>query len=108
MNGEGEGAVAEKIVNPLSAEDAADVAGFDVLTGVPFCLPCDQWADAGDHVGNAPLKGLFHQFTRTFGTLGLLAAAPGTGTAIVDTGASLTVTPHREDFVAQSLLKAKC
>ena len=25
---------------------------------VPFCLPCDQWTDAGDHVGNAPLKGL--------------------------------------------------
>ena len=93
MNGEGEGAVAEKIVNPLSAEDAAEVAGFDVLTGVPFCLPCDQWADAGDHIGIAPLKRLLHQFTRTFGALGLLAAPPGVGTAIVDAGASLTIIP---------------
>ena len=62
--------MAEKIVNQLSTEDAAEVVGFDVFTGVPFCLPCTQWADAGDHVGNAPLKGLLHQLTRTFGALG--------------------------------------
>jgi hypothetical protein len=111
VDGEGEKvASGERVVNQLSEEEAAHLAGFDVLTGVPFCMTCDQWADVGNHVGKAPLKGLLHQVVRSFGALGLLASSKDpscVGTAIVDTGASLTVTPHREDFVSHQEVKGQ-
>jgi hypothetical protein len=86
--------------NQLSAEDAGDLLGFDVLTGssyyMSYCMPCDQWADVSCHVGNTSWKYLLHKFTRSFGALGFLASSEdqsGAGFAIVDTGASLTITP---------------
>ena len=73
-------------------------------------MPCDQWADVSRHVGNTSWKCLLHKFTRSFGALGLLASSEdqsGAGFAIVDTGASLTITPYREDFVTYQEVKGQ-
>jgi hypothetical protein len=69
---------------------------LDVLIGFLCCMPCNQWADGSNNVGNTSWKRLFHKFTRSFRTMVLLASSEDqsrAGFAIVDTGASLATTP---------------
>ena len=99
LDGEGRRAKAP-VVNQVPDQDPpvddAEWAGFKITTG---CCPklstaLGSWTDLHEHVFHCN----FSPFS-SFGPLGLLAAGDHPFQAIVDTGASLTITPFREDFV---------
>ena len=66
------------------------------MTGCPspVCNALDDWSDFPTHV-----EACFHCVAESFGPIGLLSASSADMTAIVDTGASLCVSPFKEDFV---------
>ena len=74
------------------AEDAWQ--SFKIVTGCTSTLvqALERWDDLSEHVC------CLSSCAPSFGPLGLLAKSDEF-TAIVDTGASLTVSPHRDDFV---------
>ena len=82
-------------VSTCVSQDAAEDDAWKSFRIVPGCgsvlQALTQWDDLANHVCNLT----------AFGPLGLMATEQDTdlSTAIVDTGASICVTPHKKDFV---------
>ena len=96
----------------LSSHDDDDWDSFRITTGCPAPLlnAVDSWSDWTSHVTDAPLSS--SRFLCDLGSVlcclseivsfdpqGLLSAGTEDREAIVDTGASMVVTPYRDDFV---------
>ena len=71
-------------------EETTDSLEDHVATGLFACWSC--------HLSRWPFS---------FGPLGLLAGAGPDSTVIIDTGASLCVTPHKSDFVSHESLSGR-
>ena len=91
-------------VEPLKAEDLAE---WDEIEVCQVCNPdqaiveeeqtLNKWDDFDNHADK--WRCCLSKWIPSFGPLGLLAAAIDELIALVDTGASVTITPHREDFI---------
>ena len=81
-----------KLDNRMTAEDVAELMDFDF----DFCPPCDSASD--DSAVTRCFTAELPAHAQSFGHIGLLAGTKGSQ-AIVDCAASITVTPHRSDFV---------
>ena len=64
-----------------------------------------EWDDFDCHVDG--WRCFLSSFMPSFGPLGLLSADPDDNEAFVDTAASITVTPHRSDFVEYEKVEGK-
>ena len=97
MDGEGKGPLdattqdPTPIINQLSEEELAAFMDFDVKSTDPW----HRWDDLPLHVQD---PACFVACSESFGPIGLLSDAPEVQ-AYVDSCASLTVTPHRGDFI---------
>ena len=80
-----------------SALENDEWSAFRIATGcsAAVCQTLHEWTDFPSHV-----SANVHCVPESFGPIGLLSALSSDMTAIVDTGASLCVSPHREDFVS--------
>ena len=87
---------------PLSPNDAAEWEGFtfNKMANLPCacntCSPIDELIPA-----------VCLLMKQSFGQLGLLAGNATMDEVIVDTGASLTISPHQSDFVDYQTLSGK-
>ena len=87
-----------KQAKPLTASEAAEMDDIDNLFTFhqqnKSCCPCAT-------------KCFVHTFTQSFGPIGLLAGDMGIPSAVVDTGASMTITPYKSDFISYETLDDK-
>ena len=89
-------------VKCLDKDDADEFFGCDFLCGSCNDPLFNSWQDLCTHVSDGWWNTLccwMTQPTASFGPLGLLADAFDNTTAIVDTGASMCVSPFIDDFV---------
>ena len=85
-----------------SATDVEDVLFCQFVQGSSDIAITHDYDDVTDHVATttfACLRAFLADWPVSFGPLGLLSDYGPDETAIVDTGASLCITPHRTDFI---------
>ena len=107
---DGEGDEEPVVVNPLKCPCPADLdellcCQFVSGSSLPDEASLHKWHDLSEHVSDNWWKSLHCLVSRwptSFGPLGLLAGDCEELFAIVDTGASVCVTPHRDDFITYS------
>jgi len=94
----------EPVLEGLAAETLDGAIDASFLEGLNLCRPCCEpktdgldWTDFERHANNLHCM-LSCQFP-SFGPMGLLSGSTDEGEAFVDTAASLTVTPHKGDFI---------
>ena len=83
--------------NPLGLDNLHDPD--DPPDPGPFCRPCDTSSVSDCDTPSVSDLKAFAAGAQSFGHIGLLSAQ-SMAEAIVDSGASMTVTPHRSDFVS--------